>query len=241
MSILSTVSTAMNMTKSAAGFLGQTGKGFVSTGNAILDQYLDKGISVDSVTTLWDKLKPQDSTLSKVSGLLGKLMSGINGIKNGLNALQNFDLGSLLGKLGMDKFLGGNFLKMLTNQYGLNLGLFDNLYADIMNLSHQFLGTMLDSALMFGMNSLFTKFNMTSGYDLMIRGICQTLRYQGADPNYNNTLLNYCLKMDLPKTLKWLDQFNNTTYDINSSEWQRALTAANNGAWEVAYYICEEL
>ena len=75
----------------------------------------------------------------------------------------------------------------------------------------------------------------------MIRGICQTLRYRGADPNYNNTLLNYCLKMDLPKTLKWLDQFNDTTYDINSSEWQRALTAANNGAWEVAYYICEEL
>ena len=233
MSLLSTITT-----KSSSGILGQTGKGYVSTGNAILDQYLDKGISVDSVTTLWDKLKPQDSTLAKSGGLLSKL---INGIKGGLNSLQNFDLGSLLSKLGMDKFLGGNFLKMLTNQYGLNLGLFDNLYADIMNLSNQFLGTVLDSALMFGMNSLFTKFNITSGYDLMIRGICQTLRYQGADPNYNNTLLNYCLKMDLPKTLKWLDQFNDTTYDINSSEWQRALTAANNGAWEVAYYICEEL
>ena len=228
--------------------LGQTGKGYVSTGNAILDQYLDKGVSVDSVATLWDSLKPQDSTLSKAGGLLGKLINGINGIKGGingikggLNALKDFNLGSLLSKLGMDKFLGGNFLKMLTNQYGLNLGLFDNLYADIMNLSRQFLVTVQDSALMFGMNSLFTKFNMTSGYDLMIRGICQTLRYQGADPNYNNTLLNYCLKMDLPKTLKWLDQFNDTTYDINSSEWQRALTAANNGAWEVAYYICEEL
>ena len=233
---------------SKAGLLGQTGKGYVSTGNAILDQYLDKGVSVDSVATLWDSLKPQDSTLSKAGGLLGKLINGINGIKGGingikggLNALKDFNLGSLLSKLGMDKFLGGNFLKMLTNQYGLNLGLFDNLYADIMNLSRQFLVTVQDSALMFGMNSLFTKFNMTSGYDLMIRGICQTLRYQGADPNYNNTLLNYCLKMDLPKTLKWLDQFNDTTYDINSSEWQRALTAANNGAWEVAYYICEEL
>ena len=127
MSLLSTITT-----KSSSGILGQTGKGYVSTGNAILDQYLDKGISVDSVTTLWDKLKPQDSTLAKSGGLLSKL---INGIKGGLNSLQNFDLGSLLSKLGMDKFLGGNFLKMLTNQYGLNLGLFDNLYADIMNLS----------------------------------------------------------------------------------------------------------
>ncbi len=233
MSILSTV-----MTKSASGLLGQTGNGYVSTGNAILDQYLDKGVSVDSVTTLWDTLKPQDSTLAKSGGLLSKL---INGIKGGLNALQNFNLGTLLSKLGMDKFLGGNFLKILTNQYGLNLGLFDNLYADILNLSQAFGTTLIDSALMFGMNSLYTKFSVTSAYDTMIRGICQTLRYQGADPNYNNTLLNYCLKMDLPKTLKWLDDFNDTTYDINSSEWQRALTAASNGAWEVSYYICGKL
>ena len=233
MSILSTI-----MTKSDSGFLGQTGKGYVSTGNTILDQYLDKGVSVDSVTSLWDILKPKDSTLSKSGGLLSKL---VNGIKGGLNALQNFNLESLLSKLGLDKFLGGNFLKMLTNQYGLNLGLFDNLYADILNLSQSFGTTLLDSALMFGMSSLYTKFNITSAYDTMIRGICQTLRYQGADPNYNNTLLNYCLKMDLPKTLKWLDDFNDTTYDINSSEWQRALTAANNGAWEVSYYICKKL
>lgn len=223
---------------SSTGLLGQTGKGYVSTGNAILDQYLDKGVSVDSVSTLWDSLKPQDSTLSKTGGLLSKLVSGIKG---GLNALKDFNLGSLLSKLGMDKFLGGNFLKMLTNQYGLNLGLFDNLYADILNLSQAFGSTLLDSALMFGMSSLYSKFSVTTAYDTMIRGICQTLRYQGADPNYNNTLLNYCLKMDLPKTLKWLDNFNNTSYDINSSEWQRALTAANYGAWEISYYICEEL
>ena len=232
------LSSILSSTASKSGVLGQTGKGYVSTGNAILDQYLDKGISVDSVSTLWDSLKPQDSALSKSGGLLSKLVSGIKG---GLNALQNFNLGTLLSKLGMDKFLGGNFLKMLTNQYGLNLGLFDNLYADILNLSQAFGSTLLDSALMFGMSSLFSKFNITSAYDTMIRGICQTLRYQGADPNYNNTLLNYCLKMDLPKTLEWLDNFNETTYDINGSEWQRGLTAANNGAWEIAYYICEEL
>ena len=98
MSLLSTITT-----KSASGLLGQTGKGYVSTGNAILDQYLDKGVSVDSVTTLWDTLKPQDSTLSKSGGLLSKL---INGIKGGLNSLHDFSLGSLLSKRGMDTFLG---------------------------------------------------------------------------------------------------------------------------------------
>jgi hypothetical protein len=62
-----------------------------------------------------------------------------------------------------------------------------------------------------------------------------------SDPNLRNVLRSATLRHDLAKTLEWLDNYNKTTYDIDSILTNDAITASKNGCFKVAEYIMKKL
>lgn len=213
----------------------------------ILDTYKEKSTKLSEATDKFNSLledikhpKWMESAISKVSSAADKVTDTISSAQNKLNELQSkYSLDSLLKKIGV----GDNkLLTALSNKLGLKSGLFDSWASDIVNMGMSWANSMLGDVLNVGLLSMAANFADFSIMDkVMLNTIVKPLRYTGANPNYQNTLLRVCLTCDLPDTLEYLDGYNGTKYTLTNNMWSRATYAARQGCYWVPMYISEEI
>lgn len=216
----------------------------------ILDTYKEKATKLSEATEKFNDLLEKNKTpkwmqgaVSKVTSAANKLKSIADSVNNKITAAQNklnelqskYSLDSLLKKIGV----GDNkLLTALSDKLGLKSGLFDSWASDIVNMGMSWANSMIGDVLNVGLLNMAANFADFSIMDkVMLNTVVKPLRYTGANPNYNNTLLRVCLTCDLPDTLEYLDGYNGTKYTLTNNMWNRATYAARQGCYWVPLYI----
>ena len=194
--------------------------------------------------------KATGSTKKKfnLGSALSKALSVLNDAKNG-NLLSKLTGKLKGGSLGLSNLLNSvsknnpKLMKALS-KYGLRNGLLDNVLSDALKTAAAFGDSMLKSAIEAGMSWAYQHV-AENGYDDYIKGLVQGLAYTGGDPNYNGTFLKIILEADYPHCLEYLDEYNgikeSDPYTLDKTEYKRGMTAAKNGAFNVAKYVCDKL
>ena len=192
------------------------------------------------------------SKLSSMKDFFQFFESLYNGINDKYKAITSF-INDPFGALGLNDMLAN----LKSSQYVSNwlsdlgftdesLGLINKYSGGLLSSLDGALGDLMETA-MAGAKSYFdsalseviSKIYVPEDVFLVtVKGLYKI----GADQNYGNTLLTLCLEHDLPKTLEWLDDVNDSTYSIQDANLNsRAIQAAENGSFNVAKYIMKEM
>ena len=188
-----------------------------------------------------------------VNSTIASVKSGLDNAKNSLMGKlsefqSKYNLSNLFEKIGLG---ADNPLMKLAASFGLSPSILDNWATDLASGVTSFAEDFISEVNPLQMAGIFKAFTEYALYDkVMLNTVVKPLSkipnlgFIGSGSgqlNYNNELLKCCLYYDLPKTLEYLDDFNDTKYTSRNLMYRRGNFAAKLGSCKVARYVCEQL
>lgn len=194
--------------------------------------YVENGTKLSSFKNFFALFESLSASINTIKGLLNALKNLPDALKSDL--LGSFSLDSIiaekLGELG----LSSRGIQALNEMTGGSLLSMDSYIASVYNTLEGFTTSIINDIAGQVVASIYIP------EEVFLLSV-QAMALAKSDPNRYNTLYYAALEHDLAKTLKWLDEYNNTSYDYKSEAFKVGDIAAKKGSWNVARYCASRL